>query len=118
MNITTPEALSTAIWKRLLLCCPLVIVVVAIVTLRLPYLAADPTIVSRQLIEMAYLRIGLLLIFHTAPTAWVYLIYKGYRQRLITIPIYQSMALLRMPLATWTAGCLVTAIIMWPMLGG
>ena len=118
MNITTPEALSAAIWKRLLLCCPLVIVVVAIVTIRLTYLATDPTTVPRQLVEMASLRIGLLLTFHSAPTAWIYLIYKIYRQRLITISIYQSIALLRMPLATWTAGCLMAAIFIWPMLNG
>ena len=118
MNITSPDALSSAIWRHLLLCSPLVISAAAVAALRLSYLAAAPTTDLEQLIEMACLRIGLLLTFHTAPIAWVRLIYKGYRQRHITMSIYQTMALLRMPLATWTAGCLMTAIIMWPKLDG
>lgn len=118
MNTTPPAVLSTAIWKHLFLCSLIVIVAVAIVMVRLAYLAMPPTTDLDQLIEMACLRIGLLLTFHTAPIAWGYFIYKSYKQKLIVIPIYQVMLLLRMPLATWTAGCLVAAIIMWPMLSG
>jgi len=117
MNIKTPDALSTAIWKRLLLCSPIVVAAATIVTIRLAYLDASPTTNLDQIFEMAFLRIGLLLAFHTAPIAWGYLIFQRHQQKLITIPIYQVMLLLRMPLATWTAGCLVAAIIMWPMLG-
>lgn len=116
MNIAS--ALSTAIWKRLFLCSFLVIAAAAIATVRLTYLEARPTTDLEQQIAMAWLRLGMLLTFHTAPISWGYLICSSYKRKLIAIPIYQVMLLLRMPLATWTAGCLAVAIFMWPMLGG
>lgn len=116
--MNTTNALSTAIWNRLFLCSLLVVAAAAIATFRQAHLAASPTTDLEHLIEMACLRIGLLLTFHTAPISWGYLICKSYKQKLISIPTHQVVLLLRMPLATWTAGCLAAAIIMWPMLGG
>jgi hypothetical protein len=50
------------------------------------------------------------------PIGRAYFIFKGYQHKRISIPLYQTMALLRMPLATWAGGCLITAVMLWPEL--
>lgn len=116
MSIMTPERIGTAIWRHLLSCSLLVLAAASIVTLRVAYLEIRPNDNSSQLIEMACWRVGLLLVFQSAPLLWARFIYKGYKQNLICIPLYQTTALLRMPLAIWAAGCLLTAAVFWPVL--
>jgi hypothetical protein len=113
MNITTPEQLCSELWRRLFLCGLVVMAMAAVVTVRLAYL---PDTSVEQIIEMACWRICLLLAFHSAPLVWAHFIFKGYKYKRISIPLYQTMALLRMPLATWAGGCLITAVMLWPEL--
>jgi hypothetical protein len=116
MNITTPEQLCSELWQRLLLCSLVVLAMAAVATVRLTYLPVGPDASAEQMIEMACWRISLLLAFHSAPLVWARFIFKGYRHKQISIPLYQTMAQLRMPVATWAGGCLVTAVILWPQL--
>lgn len=116
MSIMTPEEISVAFWRHLLSCTLLVLAAASVVTLRVAYLEISPDDNSSQLIEMACWRVGLLLVFQSAPLVWIHFIYKGYKQNLICIPLYQTTALLRMPLAIWAAGCLLTAAVFWPVL--
>lgn len=115
MNITTPEKLCSELWRRLRLCSLVVMAMASVVTARLAYLPNGPT-TPDQLIEMACWRVSLLLAFQSAPLVWAHFILKGYTHKRISIPLYQAMALLRMPLATWAGGCLITAVILWPEL--
>lgn len=116
MNITTPETLCAELWRRLFLCSLLVFATASVVTLRLNYLAIGPDASPNQLIEMACWRVSLLLAFQSAPLAWAHFIYKGYKQKRVCIPLFQTMTLLRMPLSTWAGGCLMTAVVFWPEL--
>jgi hypothetical protein len=116
MNITTPEQLCSKLWRRLFLCSLVVMAMAAVVTVRLAYLPASPDTSPDQMIEMACWRISLLLAFQSAPLVWAHFIVKGYQRKRISIPLYQTMALLRMPLATWAVGCLITAVMLWPEL--
>jgi hypothetical protein len=112
MIITTPEQLCSELWRRLLICSLAVLAMAAVVTVRLAYTPAGAS--AEQMIEMACWRISLLLAFQSTPLLWAHFIYKGYTQKRIAIPLYQTMALLRMPIATWAGGCLITALILWP----
>lgn len=116
MTTMTPEGLGAAFWRHLLPCSLLLLATASIVTLRVAYLDIRPDDNSSQLIEMACWRVGLLLVFQSAPLVWAHFIYKGYKQNLICIPLYQTTALLRMPLAIWAVGCLLTAAVFWPVL--
>lgn len=116
MNITPQEQLSSKLWRHLFLCGLVVMAMTAVVTVRLTYLPASPDTSPDQMIEMACWRISLLLAFQSAPLVWAHFIVKGYQRKRISIPLYQTMALLRMPLATWTAGCLLIGVILWPEL--
>jgi hypothetical protein len=116
MNIMTPERIGVALWRHLLSCSFLVLAAASIVTLRLAYLEIRPNDNSSHLIEMACWRVGLLLVFQSAPLVWAHFIYKGYKQNLICIPLNQTTALLRMPLAIWAVGCFLTAAVFWPVL--
>lgn len=116
MNITTPKKLCSELWRRLFLCSLVVLAIAAVVTVRLAYLPVGPDATAEQMIEMACWRISLLLAFQSAPLLWSYFIVKGYQHKRISIPLYQTMALLKMPLATWAGGCLITAVILWPEL--
>lgn len=113
MNITTPKKLCSELWRRLFLCGLVVMTLATVVTVRLTYL---PDATADQQIEMACWRISLLLAFQSAPLVWAHCIFKGYQHKRISIPLYQTMVLLRMPLATWAGGCLITAVILWPEL--
>lgn len=114
MIITTPEQLCSELWRRLLICSLAVLTMAALVTVRLTYTPIGAS--AEKMIEMACWRLSLLLAFQSAPLLWAHFIYKGYKQKRISIPLYQTMALLRMPLATWAGGCLATALILWPEL--
>ena len=116
MKITSPEQLCSVLWRSLLLCSLAVMAMASVVTIRLAFLPIDYEASTNQIIEMACWRISLLLAFQSAPLAWTHIIYKGYKHKLICIPLYQTMTQLRIPLATWTGGCLFTAIIYWPEL--
>lgn len=113
MNITTPEKLSAELWRRLFLCSLVVLAMTATVTVRLAYLPLGPGATAGRMIEVTCWRISLLLAFQSAPLLWALFIYKGYKHKHISIPLYQTMALLRMPVATWAGGCLITAVILW-----
>lgn len=112
MNINTPEQLCSELWRRLFLCSLAVLAIAAVVTVRLAYMTYGLS--AEQVIEMACWRISLLLAFQSAPLAWVHIIYKGYKYKRICIPLYQTMRMLRVPLATWAGGCLMTAAVIWP----
>lgn len=116
MNITTPKKLSAELWRRLFLCSLVVLAMTATMTVRLAYLPLGPGVTAGQMIEVACWRISLLLAFQSAPLIWAIFIYKGYKHKLIRIPLYQTMTLLRIPLATWAGGCLMTALFFWPEL--
>jgi hypothetical protein len=116
MNISTPEKLCSELWRRLFLCSLVVMAMAAVVTVRLAYLPAGPDATADQMIEMACWRISLLLAFQSAPLVWAQFIFKGYQHKRISIPLYQTMAQIRMPLASWAGGCLITAVILWPEL--
>lgn len=116
MNITTPEKLYGELWRRLYLCTLIVIVMVAVMTARLAYLPTSSGSSPMQMIELRGWRLGLLLTFQSAPLLWARLVYKGYKRKRISIPLYQTMSLLRVPIATWAGGCLVAAIALWPKL--
>lgn len=114
MNITSPEKLSSTLWKQLFLCCLVIIAIAVIVIVRLTYLPTATDATASQMIEMTCWRISLLLAFQSAPLVWAHFIFKGYKYKRISIPLYQTMALLRMPLATWTAACLLIGVTLWP----
>ena len=114
MNISTPEQLCAELWRRLYLCSLAVLAMAAVVTVRLAYIPVGAS--AEQMIEMACWRISLLLAFQSAPLVWAHFIFKGYKYKRISIPLYQTMALLRIPVATWAGGCLITAVILWPEL--
>lgn len=114
MNISTPEQLSSELWRRLLICSSSVLAMAAVITVRMTYIPVGAS--ADMMIEMAYWRVSLLLAFQSAPLLWTHFIYKGYTQKRISIPLYQTMSLLRMPLATWAGGCFITALILWPEL--
>lgn len=116
MKITSPEQVCSLLWRSLLLCSLAVLAMASVVTVRLAFLPVGSTVTSDQMIEMACWRVSLLLAFQSAPLAWAHFIYKGYKHKLIDIPLYQTMTLLRMPLATWAGGCLITAVLFWPAL--
>ncbi|MDH4653804.1 hypothetical protein [Pseudomonas sp. BN606] len=116
MNTMTPEEVCSAIWKRLLHCNLLVLSAAIAIALRLAYLSVSSNSSEDQPIELALWRIVLLIVFQSAPLVWAHLIYQGYKQKRIPIPLYQTMALLRMPLAIWAGGCLITGIVFWPVL--
>ncbi|EKB9386798.1 TPA: hypothetical protein SMN62_006175 [Pseudomonas aeruginosa] len=116
MNMTTPEQLSAELWKILHLCSLAVLAMASVVTIRLSFLHSDLYATVDQMIEMACWRIGLLLVLQSAPLAWAHLIFHSYKHKRISIPLYQTMALLKMPLATWAGGCLIAAVIFWPEL--
>jgi hypothetical protein len=112
------DDVCAAIWRHLIYCTFLLLSAISIAALRLSQLpsATDPS--KESLLEMALWRVGLLLVFQTAPLQWARFIYKSYRYRTTSAPLYQTMALLRMPLAIWTGGCLMAALVLWPVLGG
>ena len=114
MKITNPEQLCSALWRSLLLCSLAVLVIASVVTIRLAFLPLGAEVTTDQMIEMACWRLSMLLAFQSAPLAWADFIYKGYKHKIICIPLYQTMTLLRMPLATWAGGCLITAVVFWP----
>jgi hypothetical protein len=116
MNSIKPTTLSTAVWIRLLVCAPLVLAMGVAAALRSSHLESQSLPESALIVEMACWRIALLMSFHSAPLTWARFIYRGYRNSLIPFPLHQAMTRLRMPLATWTAGCLVIAIALWPAL--
>lgn len=116
MKITSPEQLCSVLWRSLLLCSLAVLAMASVVTIRLAFLPVGPETSTNQMIEMACWRVSLLLAFQSAPLVWANFIYKGYKHKLICIPLYQTMTLLRMPLATWAGGCLITAVFFWPEL--
>ncbi|OXM40403.1 hypothetical protein CFY91_09270 [Pseudomonas fluvialis] len=116
MKITSPEQVSSAIWRTLFICSLAVLAITAIVVVRLTSLYVNPMPASEQIVEMAYWRISLLLAFQSAPLVWMHFIYKGYKNELICIPLYQTMTLLKVPLATWVGGCFIAVIFLWPML--
>ena len=116
MNITTSEQLCSKLWRHLFLCGLVVMTMTAVVTVRLTYLPASPDTSPDQMIEMACWRISLLLAFQSAPLVWAHFIVKGYQCKRFSIPLYQTIALLIMPLATWAGGCLITAVMLWPEL--
>lgn len=109
------DEISTVIWKRLVHCTFLVLCIISIAALRFAYLKESNKDIY---LEMAIWRVGLLLVFQTAPLQWAKFIYKTYRSRKTSAPLYQTMELLRIPLAIWTGGCLITALVLWPILGG
>ncbi|MDH4566607.1 hypothetical protein E8E95_07940 [Pseudomonas sp. BN414] len=116
MNTMTPEEVCSAIWKRLFHCNLVVLSASALVVLRLAYVSVGPDIPEGRAVEMAFWRVALLMAFQSAPLAWAHLIYQGYKQKLISIPLYQTTTLLRMPLAIWAGGCLITGTVFWPVL--
>lgn len=118
MNISTPENLSASLWRRLISCSLLVLVTALIVKLRLSYLQIGPSNSGNPIVELTCWRLGLLLTFQSAPLILATFIYKGYKRKLIRIPLYQTMAILRMPLAVWSGGCLLIALALWPELNG
>lgn len=109
------DEISTVIWKRLVHCTFLILCVISIAALRLAYLTDSNKDIH---LEMTIWRIGLLLAFQTAPLQWAKYIYKIYKNRRTSAPLYQTMELLRIPVAIWTGGCLTTALVLWPILGG
>lgn len=116
MKITNPEQVYSTLWKTLFICSLAVLAIVSVVIVRFPLLPATPDPTTDQIIEMAFWRLSLLLAFQSAPLAWAHFIYNGYKHKLIGIPLYQTMTLLKMPLATWAGGCLIAAVLLWPML--
>jgi hypothetical protein len=116
LNITSQSQLSFELWNRALRYSAFVAVVIAIAALRLVSLENSSAPLPTYLVELSFWRLFLLLSFHTAPLSWASLIYKGYKQRRISIPLYQTMRLLRMPIAAWSAGCLLAALVLWPQL--
>lgn len=116
MNITTPEQLSAELWKILHLCSIAVLAMASVAAIRLSFLHSNLDTTVDQMIEMACWRVGLLLVFQSAPLAWAHLIFHGYKRKRISIPLHQTMTLLKMPLATWAGGCLMAAVIFWPEL--
>lgn len=105
------------IWKRLVHCTFFVLVAISVAALRLASLASGSSLNKDTLLEMAIWRVGLLLAFQSAPLLWARFIYKSYKHKLISAPLYQTMTLLRIPLAIWAGGCLMTALVLWPVLG-
>lgn len=116
MMYRTSEAVRAAFWRQLLYSSQSIVIMVCAITLRLDYLGYPPSTSAPQLIEIVIWRIALLVSFHTAPLAWALFLFKGYRHRRLMIPLHESMNLLRLPLATWITGCLLTSFVMWPML--
>ncbi|WP_187806573.1 hypothetical protein [Aquipseudomonas alcaligenes] len=105
------------IWKRLAHCTFFVLVAISVTAIRLTSISSESGLGKDTLLEMAIWRVGLLLTFQSAPLLWARFIYKSYKNKTISIPPYQTMALLRIPLAIWTSGCLMTALALWPILG-
>ena len=112
----TSEAVRAALWRQLFYSSQSIVIMASAITLRLGYLGYPPSSSAPQLIEMAIWRIALLMSFQSAPLAWALFLFKGYRHRRLMIPIHESMKLLRLPLATWVTGCLLTSTMMWPIL--
>lgn len=117
-TIINADKISAELWKRLVHGTFFALLVICVVALRLAYLTERTDLNKDTYIEMAVWRVVLLLVFQTAPLQWARFIYKSYRNGAISIPLYQTMALLRMPLAIWTGGCLMSALVLWPILGG
>jgi cell division protein FtsW (lipid II flippase) len=105
------------IWKRLVHCTFFVLLAISVAALRLASLASEPNLNKDIFLEMAIWRLGLLLTFQSAPLLWARFIYKSYKNKLISVPLYQTMILLRIPLTIWAGGCLMTALVLWPVLG-
>ncbi|MWV17058.1 hypothetical protein F3I16_13530 [Pseudomonas sp. L-22-4S-12] len=105
------------IWKRLVHCTAFVLVAISAAALRLTYLATESELNKDTFLEMTIWRLGLLMVFQSAPLLWVRFIYKSYKNKLISAPLYQTMTLLRTPLALWAGGCLMAALVLWPVLG-
>ncbi len=116
MKITSPEQVYSTLWKTFFICSLAVLAIASVVIIRLTLLPASSESTTDQIIEMACWRLSLLLAFQSAPLAWAHFIYNGYKHKLIGIPLYQTMTLLKMPLATWAGGCLIAAVFLWPML--
>lgn len=116
MMYRTSEAVRAALWRQLFYSSQSIVIMASAITLRLGYLGYPPSTSAPQLIEMAIWRVALLVSFHTAPLAWVVFLIKSYKHRRLMIPLHESMKLLRLPLATWVTGCLLTSFVMWPML--
>ncbi|WP_350009744.1 hypothetical protein [Pseudomonas sp. WHRI 8822A] len=116
-TIIYPDEISAALWKRLAHCTLLVLFVISAVALRLAYLTARTDSSNDIYLEMAIWRVGMLLAFQTAPLQWAKFIYKIYRNRTTSVPLYKTMQLLRTPLAIWMGGCMTIALVFWPILG-
>jgi hypothetical protein len=116
MCLITPETLSQQLWKLVYRCGALVLIAAAMATLRLTALDDGPGSHSEHAVEMAFWRVGLLLSFHSAPWCWASMLCRGYKRRLIPLPLYEVLWLLRMPVATWSAGCLLISLMLWPQL--
>lgn len=112
----TSEAVRAALWRHLFYSSQSIVIVVSAMTIRLGYLEYPPSTSAPQLIEIAFWRLALLLSFQSAPLAWTVFLFKGYKHRRLLIPLHESMKLLRLPLATWTCGCLLTSTVLWPMM--
>ena len=113
----TSKAVRAALWKQLLYGSQSIVIVGSALILRLAYLGYPlATTSASHLIEMAVWRIALLMSFQSAPLAWSLFLLKGYKHRRLMIPLHESMKLLMLPLATWTTACLLTSIVLWPML--
>ena len=116
MNFTTTERISQELWKHVYRCGALVLIAAATLTLRLAVLDDSPSSYSEHAVEMALWRVGLLLAFHSAPWCWASMLSRGYKRRLISLPLYAVIGLLRMPIAAWSAGCLLISLMLWPQL--
>ncbi len=116
MMYKTSEAVRAALWRQLLYSSQSIVIVVSALMLRLSYLEYPPATSAPQIIEIALWRLALLLSFQSAPLAWTLFIFKGYKHKRLLIPLHESMRLLRLPLATWICACLLTSIVLWPML--
>lgn len=112
-----PDEIYAEFWKRLVNCTFLVLLIILAATLRLAYLTGKTDISKDIYLEMAIWRIGLLLAFQTAPAQWAKFIYTTYKNQATSTPLHQTMQLLRTPLTIWTGGCLITALVFWPVLG-
>ena len=116
MNRITPERLSRGLWRHVYRCGALVLIAATLLTLRLAALDDKPGTHSEHAVEMALWRVGLLLSFHSAPWCWASMLARGYKRRLIPLPLDKVLLLLRMPVAAWSAGCLLIALMLWPQL--
>lgn len=119
--MSTPTSLDEVcaiIWRQLTYCTILLLLTISIAALRLSQLLSATDQSKESLLEMALWRVGLLVIFQAAPLQWARFIYRSYRYKSTSVPLYQTMALLRTPLAIWTGGCLMAALVLWPILGG